>query len=246
MNELLKVYLASFKNQKYATGVIAVAEYEKKLTSSVKGDATEIIMYGIIGSQYDGISAKEVLALLEEVTTNKITVRINSIGGEFNEGIAIYNALKNHDAHVTAIVEGYACSIAADIAAAGDEIIVREGSLVMIHCALAPFLFGNAYDLEKEAVVLQKHDEAQLDIFSQKMSAEREEIKQMLKNETWFTAQETATIGFSTAVEGKVAEKELDADSFKNTVLARFVKEPDQQQQQQNKLNILAKFKRTE
>lgn len=233
MNELLKKYLANFKHAEYAQKIIV--EGEAQLKSSVKGDTTEIIMYGVIGDFYEGIKSREVVAILDTVVTDKIVVRLNSPGGEFNEGIAIYNALKNHKAQVKTIVEGYALSVAADIASAGDEIIVREGSLVMVHCAMTPFFYGNANDLEKEISVLRKHDEAQIDIFSNKMALERDEIQQLLNYETWFTAQEAVQIGFA----NENIEAEPSAEAFKQSILARLKPKNTEQK------SILAMFGRS-
>lgn len=233
MNEFLKRFLANLRHAEYAQHV--AVEDEVKLTSSVKGDTTEIVMYGAVGNFFEGVKSKDVITLLDSVTTNKIVVRLNSPGGEFNEGIAIYNALKNHEAHVTIIIEGYALSVAADIAAAGDEVIIREGSLLMVHCAMTPFIYGNANDLEKEIVVLRKHDEAQIDILSKRMSIEREEIQQLLNNETWFSAKEAVQIGFATS---EIEENRTNAEAYKQSVLAKFKPKPV------NKDNVLEKIKR--
>ncbi len=48
-------------------------------------------------------------------------------------GLAIYNALVNHNGNVTARVDGLAASIASVIAMSGDKIIMSPGSMIMIH-----------------------------------------------------------------------------------------------------------------
>ena len=83
-----------------------------------------------------------------------INVYISSYGGEVAEGLAIYNALKRHSAKVTTYADGFACSIASVIFAAGDERVMSDTSLLMIHNAWGVVLgnrFGSQY--EKKATI---------------------------------------------------------------------------------------------
>ena len=59
-----------------------------------------------------GVNALDLVADLDAITSPKIRVEINSPGGDVFDGIAIYNALRNHPAHVTTRVDGIAASIA--------------------------------------------------------------------------------------------------------------------------------------
>ena len=63
---------------------------------------------------YWGVNARDFIADLKTLGDNitRIKVRINSDGGEVFDGIAIYNALKRHQAKVTVEVYGIAASIA--------------------------------------------------------------------------------------------------------------------------------------
>ena len=54
---------------------------------------------------------------------DRVTVRINSCGGDLYAGIAIYNAIKSLDADVTVRIEGIAASAASVIACAGDRVV---------------------------------------------------------------------------------------------------------------------------
>ena len=65
--------------------------------------ATDIYLYGVIGS-FD-ISAGMFLDALHEVKSKAINLHINSPGGGVDDGIAIYNALKDHPATVNVTVD---------------------------------------------------------------------------------------------------------------------------------------------
>jgi ATP-dependent protease ClpP protease subunit len=63
------------------------------------------------------------VAALDEIgpDVTDIHLHINSPGGEVFEGITILNALRNHPARVTAVVDGLAASAASFIATGADE-----------------------------------------------------------------------------------------------------------------------------
>jgi hypothetical protein len=92
----------------------------------------EIVIYDEIGAF--GIPAKAFLDELKALgPVAELTVRINSPGGSVFDGVAIYNALKRHDAAITVWVDGIAASIASMIAMAGDEVIMPENAMLMLH-----------------------------------------------------------------------------------------------------------------
>lgn len=119
--------------------------------------SAEILIFGDIGESWwgDSVTAKAFLEELSALTAETITVRINSFGGSVSDGLAIYNALKRHSAHVTTVNEGAAMSIASLILMAGDTVEMAENSLLMIH---APWTYagGNAAELRDTADMLDK------------------------------------------------------------------------------------------
>lgn len=182
----------------------------------------EITIYDEIGSGYwfDAVSAKqftqELNALPDSIT--EIDLRVNSPGGDVFEGFTIYNRLKQHKAKVTTYVDGLAASIASVIALAGDEIVMSEGSFIMIHKAWA-MTAGNSDDLEQMVDRLLDIDEQLLGIYQRKTKLDRVELRSMITAETWLNADEAIEMGFATrksedeAVMAASAEK---ATWFKN------------------------------
>lgn len=135
---------------------------------------------------------------------NDLEIHINSGGGDVFAGFAIYNMLARHKAHKTVYIEGLAASIASLIAMAGDEIIMPENSMMMIHNAWAG-IAGNADELRKMADELDKVDGILRTTYVNKTGLEEDEIRDMMANETWFTAYDALEKGFATAVEAPVA-----------------------------------------
>ncbi|EJW14226.1 ATP-dependent Clp protease proteolytic subunit [Paenibacillus alvei] len=192
-------YFKTFKNQSYFE---QLQKIERKF-ESFRNDATnttEFTIYGIIGDSWweDSVSASDIDNALKTVNGD-ITINLNSPGGDAFDGITIYNRLKKHDGKVTINVDGWACSAASVIAMAADELVMGLGSMLMIHEA-SSFVWGTKTDMRKEAGVLDELEEGIIDIYMTKSNISREEIRNMVDAETWFSAQKAIDIGFATSI----------------------------------------------
>lgn len=177
----------------------------------------EITLYSAIGESFwgDSISAKQFSDTLNSLDSavNEITVRINSPGGDVFDGIAIYNRLKQHKAKIIVHIDGLAASIASIIALAGDEIVIGDGALYMIHLPWT-FAMGNRMDLENTTNRLMDVEEQLIGIYAKKTKMDRAEIRKMLEAETWMDAEQAIEKGF---VDKKAAESmPIAASALKN------------------------------
>lgn len=179
--------------------------------ASVSDDEGEIILYGDIESRqpvdwWTGepvpgmfITPEGFMEDLEAVKNkSKITVKLNSCGGDLYTGIAIHNAIKALPANVTVIVEGIAASAASVIMCAGDTVQVYPGSLVMIHepaCTVIDYC--NRDDLKQIIKMLEAGIDAAAAVYNQKTGIEVDTLKSMMHKETWMTGQEAVDKGFA-------------------------------------------------
>lgn len=191
-------YFKSFKNQSY---IEQLQKVERKFETfhNEATNTTEMTIYGIIGDYYweDSVSASDIDNALKSISGD-IVIHLNSPGGDAFDGIAICNRLKKHDGKVTIHVDGWACSAASVIAMAADELIMGLGSMLMIHEA-SSFVWGTKTEMRKEADVLDELEEGIIDIYMTKANVSREEIRNMVDAETWFSAQKAVDIGFATS-----------------------------------------------
>ena len=149
--------------------------------------------------------SKEIQELGGDIET--IDVHINSYGGEVAEGLAIYNTLRGHKAKIRTFCEGFACSIASVIFMAGDERIMRNAALLMIHPAWM-YTAGNADQLRKDADDLDKITQASINAYMQNINISEDELQELLDNETWILPSEALEMGFATSIVGEtIAEK---------------------------------------
>lgn len=161
-----------------------------------------INIYGDITSwewHESNVSSYTLSKELSQLDADVINIHINSYGGEVAEGLAIYNSLKNHKAKIKTYCDGFACSIASVIFMAGDERVMYNSSLLMIHNAWT-YTAGNANELRKQADDLDKITQASINTYLSEVNITEEELKLLLDNETWLTPQESLEYGFATSI----------------------------------------------
>jgi ATP-dependent protease ClpP protease subunit len=167
-----------------------------------------------------GINGRSFLKDLKAIgQVSVLNVHINSPGGDVFEGNTIYNLLKNHPATVNVYVTGLAASIASVIAMAGDKIIMPKNAMMMIHDP-AMMAFGTADDMRKNAGTLDKVKQTLVAAYQTKTGLNEAEIKTIMTDETWFTADEAVAMKFADEVADEVkiaAAWSTDLSKFKNT-----------------------------
>lgn len=166
------------------------------------GKSMELYLFGDICTEKwseTDVTAKSIVEQIKGADVDEITVRIASYGGEVQAGVAIYNILKAHKAKVTTICDSFACSIASVIFMAGDERIMNEASLLMIHNAWT-LTQGNADELRKQADDLDKITQLSVEAYKAHSSLSEEEIKELMNNETWILPSEALAYGFATSI----------------------------------------------
>lgn len=161
---------------------------------SIYGEITSIPWFE--GDMSSAILSKQLEALGD---VSQIDVYINSYGGEVAEGVAIYNALKRHKAKVITICDGFACSIASVIFMAGDERVMNEASMLMIHNAWT-FAEGNAAELRKQADDLDKITQLSIETYKANSTLTEDEIVELMDAETWILPNEALEYGFATSI----------------------------------------------
>lgn len=194
-----------------------------EVKNEVENDYSEMYLYGSISSyswyDEDVITAKKVREQLSEITKDTIHVHINSGGGDVFESIAIYNLIKNHKAKIIIYVDGLAASGASIICMAGDEIIMPSNSMMMIHKAWT-WATGNADELRKVASDMDKIDSAVTESYVPRFIGTKEELAQLLSDETWLTAQECKDLGFCNEVLN--VEEKKEEEPAKNSILEKY------------------------
>jgi ATP-dependent protease ClpP protease subunit len=159
------------------------------------------ITIGEIGSE--GTTAMDVRSFLANCDPMKpITVRIHSEGGEVFEGFAMYDAFKNYTGQKRCVIESAAFSIASYVAMAFDQVEIASNGYLMIH---NPWSVTEGDDAEhaKNAMLLAKLKESMVGAYTEKTGKSADDILSVMKNETFFNAQEALAFGLVNSIANK-------------------------------------------
>jgi ATP-dependent Clp protease, protease subunit len=158
----------------------------------------EVLIYEDVGGWFGGVTARDFHADLRALgPVETLNVRLNSMGGEVFDGLAIYRHLAEHPARKIVHVDGIAASIASVIAMAGDEIRVSEAGRIMVHDA-SGVAFGRAQEMREMAERLDSISGSITDIYVARTGQDRAKVREWMEAETWFTASEAMANGFAT------------------------------------------------
>ena len=189
----------------------ALERWRPEIRAAAEG-ANSISMYEAIGEGWDGtgVTVKRVAGALRSIgATADVQVNINSPGGDFFEGVAIYNTLREHKGKVTVRVMGLAASAASVIAMAGDEILMGDGAFLMVHNAWAVAI-GNRHDMADASARLAPFDAAMANVYAARAGISVAEAAALMDKETWIGAAQAVADGFAT---GLISSADIKQDA---------------------------------
>jgi ATP-dependent Clp endopeptidase proteolytic subunit ClpP len=164
------------------------------IKAQANGQPAEIAIYDEIG--YFGVTAGDFLAELKALQADRIDVRLNTPGGDLFDGVAIYNALRNHPAEVTTHVDGLAASIGSVILQAGDRRVAARASQVMIHDGHG-LVVGNAADMRDMAGLLDKTSGMLAQVYADRAGGTADNWRSAMRAETWYSGAEAVDAGLA-------------------------------------------------
>lgn len=169
-------------------------EIENKANSPLK-----VAIVGDIGS--NGISAAAFKKELDKFKgVEALEMDIYSQGGNMYDGLFMFDYLSHLPAHKTARVVNIAASAATLPLMAMDVVNMPANSKIMIHQPMATMFMADSDMLRKAASHMDDMQAVAVDIYQHKTKLSREKLSDMIKAETYMTAQEAKDLGFADKV----------------------------------------------
>ncbi len=128
-----------------------------------------------------------------------IDVLVTSLGGNVDFAFQIHDALKDHPAKVTTIINGFCASAATLIALAGDVRKISKNALYLIH-KCSSYAWGNEHDLETELEAQKTTNDVIYNMYKDVCKKSDAELSELFNADNghgkWITAQEVVDFGF--------------------------------------------------
>jgi ATP-dependent protease ClpP protease subunit len=157
---------------------------------------------GVIGTGDGEISAAMVREQLPPNGTDEIAVKIHSEGGSVFEGFAIHDAFAAYQGPKSLSIESSAFSIASFIACAFDDVEISSNGYMMLHNPYAA-VEGDDEDFARQSEMLGKLKSSMVSAYAQRSGKSEDEIKAILKNETYLNAQQAVEMGLAKRIAGQ-------------------------------------------
>ncbi|MBO5820015.1 MAG: Clp protease ClpP [Alistipes sp.] len=173
---------------------------------------------------------KECVARIANIKNKQVRVNIRSTGGDVNDAMLIYEALRATGAHVTTCCYGYTASAATIVAQAASEgcRYIASTSLYLIHNSICS-VEGNAAEIEAEIELLRQTDERIAEIYARHSGRDKQEMAALMSENggrgRWLSPVEVVEAGLADAVEGEVARESdnREAERPKNKGVATLL-----------------------
>ncbi|HEY8947391.1 MAG TPA: head maturation protease, ClpP-related [Rhizomicrobium sp.] len=165
---------------------------------SLSDQGATISIFSEIGGD-TGVTVAGMSDALKQAGSRDVTVQINSPGGDYFEGVGIYNLLRAHTGKVTAQILGIAASAASIIAMAADRVEMARNGELMIHRAWT-LAVGNSELMREAATMLDRVDAAAVGVYAERSGQKANRVRELMVAETWMTSEEAIAGGFADAL----------------------------------------------
>jgi ATP-dependent protease ClpP protease subunit len=165
-------------------------------TGETVADEVDVFVYGVIGGWWSGVDAKSFIKAIQDIKAKQLNIHISSVGGSVFEGLAIFQALRNHSARIVTYVDALAASSASIVAMAGDRRVVAPYASVMVHRAWN-FYVGNDIELRKCADEMERLTRNMARVYANRgtSGATVDEWLDVMTEETWYYGEEAVEAG---------------------------------------------------
>lgn len=154
---------------------------------------------------------KESVSRIADISNSTIRVNIRSTGGDVNDAMLIYEALRATGAKITTCCYGYTASAATIVAQAASEgcRLIAPTSLYLIHNSLCS-VEGNAEELQAEVDMLRQTDRRIAEVYASRSGRNIEDIATLMAENggrgRWLSPAEAIAEGLVDALDSELVQ----------------------------------------
>ncbi len=152
------------------------------------------------------------LTYLDAMSDRPITIHMNTDGGDWYHGMAIYHAIQACRSHVTIIAWGYACSMGSLIFQAADVRLIARDCVFMIHDG-SEGMDGGARSFEAWGREVLRTRKAMYRVYFDRMvvvdpSMPMTKIERLCSHDRIYTPEQTIALGLADDIMDKFRQIE--------------------------------------
>ncbi|WP_051638457.1 ClpP family protease [Butyrivibrio sp. NC2002] len=165
----------------------------------------KVFLVGEVNDESCNGLIKQLVYMESEDNTKPIILFIDSPGGSVSDGLAVYDVIRLMKSPVTCVVTGIAASMGSIILLAcdKDKRFMLPSSRIMIHdCSFGNRQIGGLkpFEIEEELNQLKHTNERLVSIIAERTGKTVEEVSEVTKYDSYFSAEEAIKFGLASAV----------------------------------------------
>jgi ATP-dependent Clp protease protease subunit len=169
---------------------------DKEATLHIEGEIVYESFWESFGADVIETAATIFVAELKKHDGKKLTIYIDSPGGDILAASKIYTALIERKGQTVVKIDGLCASAASTIAMAGSTLLMSPTALMMIHNP-STVAWGEAKDMRHTADVLDEAKQTAINAYEQKTKLPRDKIARLMDKETWMSSKTAIDYGFA-------------------------------------------------
>lgn len=203
---------------------------QTRIVAAKKADEpTTVFLYDAIVNdkwlaEYFGAVYAGDLVLQLEAIEGDILLRVNCPGGDVFGMKAVMTTIRGMKDRVKAQIDGLCASAATAITSVCASVTIGKDANYMIHNAQG-ISFGDHNDHRRQADVQEKVSNQLADVYAEKTGKDLDDVRAMMDEETWLTAEQAVEHGF---VDALVEETSTDVKALGGWKLTAYAKAPKQ------------------
>ena len=198
----------------------------------LEAESNEILIYGPIVDEFTRsmlskwfgeigfVSGNSFQKELKAMDDADITVRINSPGGDINEGAVMQTLLTTYKGEVSVIIDGLCASAATFLLLPSSNVAIGELGQVMIHNAWTCSC-GDKKEMANMAKWLGTMDNQIAEYYVKRTNLSKKKVEAMMDAETLFSAKDALGRGLVDEIVEAKAEKDKEGEVMSNLARAR-------------------------
>lgn len=199
-----------------------------------------MMITGTIGAGYDwwsgkyGTKAQDVQNYLNEHPDEEVDIAVASPGGLVDEGLTIYQLIKDHG-KVNIHILGMTASIATVLCMGAKSVDMSVGSSMMIHYASTSVMEWQSANKKQldDLITKYQHDREDLDtidkiiadVYAKKCGKKLDDVLGQMEKESWMSPNDALTFGLIDSVRDLDDDDKNHQNQFKNNYINSIIKD---------------------
>lgn len=183
----------------------------------------EIMLIGNVGDQESGFTASRLAMELGWAGGDDVRVIVYSFGGSLYEGLAMRNLVMAYPGNIEVRIVGIAASAASLFTTGFKKVVMYDTSYYMIHDGQM-VVSGSAKQIAEAGTRMEALNESMAQAYAMKTGGKKsaDEIRAMMKQETYMTAEEALAAGLVDEIASQEHEGEEQEDDDDDIIMANL------------------------